>query len=414
MRNEILNHLDDPKQLEKLYQDNKSSFKTEFNLLFPEHNENKLLQYWDERLNYQGSEISWGSKKEFIFVLVLSLIAGCLASIPSFFKIDSEFFYTRNISLIIFSILATYFCWKNRLPKKKIIITGVIFLITLIFINLLPANNNSNTLILSLFHIPIFLWTVVGFTYVGNSLNDNRKRIEFLRYNGELLIISGLILIAGAVLTAITIGLFTVIGFDINEFYFKHIVIFCLPIIPILGTFLTQTNPQLVNKVSPVIAKIFSPLVLITVVVYLIAILFSGKNLYNDRDFLMLFNGLLIGVIAIILFSVSTTINQNISQVSGIILFALSVVTVIVSCMALSAILFRISTLGITPNRLAVVGANLLMLTNLFWISFQLFKTVFKKSDISSVENAIASFIPFYILWTIIVSFIFPLLFNFR
>ena len=414
MRNEILNHLDDPKQLEKLYQDNKSSFKTEFNLLFPEHNENKLLQYWDERLNYQGSEISWGSKKEFIFVLVLSLIAGCLASIPSFFKIDSEFFYTRNISLIIFSILATYFCWKNRLPKKKIIITGVIFLITLIFINLLPANNNSNTLILSLFHIPIFLWTVVGFTYVGNSLNDNRKRIEFLRYNGELLIISGLILIAGAVLTAITIGLFTVIGFDINDFYFKHVVIFCLPIIPILGTFLTQTNPQLVNKVSPVIAKIFSPLVLITVVVYLIAILFSGKNLYNDRDFLMLFNGLLIGVIAIILFSVSTTINQNISQVSVIILFALSVVTVIVSGIALSAILFRISTLGITPNRLAVVGANLLMLTNLFWISFQLFKTVFKKTDISSVENAIASFIPFYILWTIIVSFIFPLLFNFR
>ncbi len=270
MRNEILNHLDDPKQLEKLYQDNKTSFKAEFNLLFPEHNENKLLQYWDERLNYQGSEISWGSKKEFIFVLVLSLIAGCLASIPSFFKIDSEFFYTRNISLIIFSILATYFCWKNRLPKKKIIITGVIFLITLIFINLLPANNNSNTLILSLFHIPIFLWTVVGFTYVGNSLNDNRKRIEFLRYNGELLIMSGLILITGAVLTAITIGLFTVIGFDINEFYFKHVVIFCLPIIPILGTFLTQTNPQLVNKVSPVIAKIFSPLVLITVVVYFI------------------------------------------------------------------------------------------------------------------------------------------------
>ena len=414
MRNEILNHLDNPKQLEKLYQDNKTSFKAEFNLIFNQHKENKLLQYWDERLNYQSSEISWGNKKEFIFVLALSLTAGCLASIPSFFKIDSEFFYTRNISLIIFSILATYFCWKNRLPKKKIIITGVVFLIALIFINLLPANNNSNTLILSLFHISIFLWTVVGFTYVGNSLNDNRKRIEFLRYNGELLIMSGLLLIAGAVLTAITIGLFTVSGFNIRDFYFEHIVIFCLPIIPILGTFLTQTNPQLVNKVSPVIAKIFSPLVLITVVVYLIAILFSGKNLYNDRDFLMLFNGLLIGVIAIILFSVSTTINQNISQVSGIILFALSVVTVIVSGMALSAILFRISTMGITPNRLAVVGANLLMLTNLSWISFQLFRTVFKKTDISSVENAIAFFIPLYILWTIIVSFIFPFLFNFR
>ena len=128
----------------------------------------------------------------------------------------------------------------------------------------------------------------------------------------------------------------------------------------------------------------------------------------------MLFNGLLIGVIAIILFSVATTSKQNNSKVGDFILFALSIVTVIVSGMALSAILFRISTLGISPNRLAVVGANLLMLTNLSWISFQLFKTVFKKNDTRSVENAIASFIPFYILWTIIVSFIFPLLFNFR
>lgn len=414
MKNEIINHLDDPKQLEKLYRDNKTSFKTEFNLLFPEQNESKLVQYWNERLNYQSSEISWGSKKELIFVLVISFIAGCLASIPSFFKINSEFFYTRNIAIIIFSILAIYFSWKNLLSKKKIIVVGIIFLIALIFINLLPNNNKSSTLILSLIHLPIFLWSIVGFTYLGSSFNNNHKRIEFLRYNGELLIMSGLILIASALLTAITIGLFTVSGFDIKDFYFEHIVIFCLPIIPILGTFLTQTNPQLVNKVSPVIAKIFSPVVLITVIVYLIAILFSSKNLFYDRDFLLLFNGLLIVVIAIILFSVATTSKQNNSKLGGFILFALSTVTVIVSGMALSAISFRISTMGITPNRLSVVGANLLMLANLSWISFQLFKTVFKKSDISCVENAIASFIPFYILWTIIVGFFFPLLFNFR
>ncbi len=414
MKNEILLHIDNPKELEKLYRDNKTAFKTEFNLIFTEHKENPILQYWNERLNFQSSEISWGSKKELIFILILSLIAGCLASIPWLFKIDAEFFYTRNISLIIFSTLSTYFCWKNDLPKKKILFIGVVFLIALIFINFLPANNNSNTLALSLIHIPIFLWMVVGFSYVGKEVNNNHQRIKFLRYNGELLIMSGLILIAGAVLTGITIGLFTVSGFDIKKFYFEHIVIFFLPIIPILGTFLTQTNPQLVNKVSPIIAKIFSPLVLITVIVYLIAILFSNKNLYNDREFLMLFNCLLIGVIAIILFSVSTTSNQNISQVGNFILFALSVITVIISGIALSAILFRISTLGVTPNRLAVVGANLLMLINLFWIAFQLFKTVFKKSAISNVENAIASFIPFYILWVIIVSFIFPFIFNFR
>ena len=58
MKNEILTHINNTKQLEKLYRDNKTSFKTEFNLIFTEHKENTLLQYWDERLNYQSSDLS--------------------------------------------------------------------------------------------------------------------------------------------------------------------------------------------------------------------------------------------------------------------------------------------------------------------------------------------------------------------
>ncbi|WP_439882026.1 hypothetical protein ACSX1A_02465 [Pontibacter sp. MBLB2868] len=49
-------------------------------------------------------------------------------------------------------------------------------------------------------------------------------------------------------------------------------------------------HPDLVNKVSPVIARIFSPLVLVMLVIYLFAILYSGKNPYSDREFLIIFN----------------------------------------------------------------------------------------------------------------------------
>ncbi len=72
-----------------------------------------------------------------------------------------------------------------------------------------------------------------------------------------------LILIAGGILTGITIGLFFLIDFNIGEFYFEYIVIFGLAASPIVGTYITQTNPHLVFSVSPVIAKIFSPLVLL-------------------------------------------------------------------------------------------------------------------------------------------------------
>ena len=413
-RSEILRIIDNPRELEKLYQDNKAAFKTEFNLLYPDLTDNKLATYWYERLNYEGSEISWGSKNELIFVMIASLLAGVIAKIPAFLNINPESFYQRNIGFIIFPILTTYFIWRYRLSTKKIVSAGVAFLIALIFINLLPGNNKPDTLILSCIHLPLFLWAVLGFSYIGDNIRNYHKRIEFLRYNGDLVIMSTLILIAGAILTVITIGLFGLIGFKIEKFYTEYIVVCGAAALPMVATYITQTNPQLVNRVSPVIAKIFSPLVLITLVVYLVAMLFSGKDPYNDRDFLMVFNFLLIGVMAIILFSVAETFKRKENRTDSFILLALSIVTVIVNGIALSAILFRISTWGISPNRLAVLGANILMLTNLLIVTFKLFRIVSKKADISEAENAISKFLPVYIIWTIIVTFIFPLIFHFK
>jgi hypothetical protein len=48
-------------------------------------------------------------------------------------------------------------------------------------------------------------------------------------------------------------------------------VVVGLAAVPLVATFLTQTNPQLVSKVSPVIARIFSPIVLVMLVIYLFA-----------------------------------------------------------------------------------------------------------------------------------------------
>jgi hypothetical protein len=231
---------------------------------------------------------------------------------------------------------------------------------------------------------------------------------------GDLIVMTTLILIAGAILTGVTIGLFSLIGLNIEKFYFDYVAIFGLSAAPILGTYLTQTNPQLVGKVSPVIAKIFSPLVLLMLVAYLIAIIYSGKDPYNDREFLLIFNGLLIGVMAIIFFSIAESAKSVKNQAGTWILFLLSAVTIIVNGIALSAILFRISEMGITPNRIAVLGGNVLILVNLLLVTRQLFMVLRKKNDINSVGKAIAYYLPVYCLWTVIVTFIFPLIFGFK
>lgn len=411
---DILSNLDNPKELEKLYRDNKGAFKKEFNTLYPRIKDNKLAEYWHERLNYENPDISWGSKNEITFVIIASLLAGLIAKIPVILKLREELFFQRNIGFVVFPILTAYFIWKNKIAKKKTVLAGVVMLAALVFINLLPAGTSSDTLILSCIHLPFLLWAILGFAYAGDEYGNLPKRIDFLRYNGDLVIMTTLLGIAGAILTGITIGLFSVIGFHIERFYFDYIGIFGLSALPVVATYVTQTNPQLVNKVSPVIAKLFSPLVLIMLVAYLSAILYSGKDPYNDREFLMVFNFLLIGVMAIILFSIAESFKKNESRAGSILLLALSVVTIVVNGIALSAILFRISEQGITPNRLAVLGGNLFMLVNLLMISFRLFRHVYKKEDIRAVERAISWFLPVYIIWTVIVAFLFPFLFHFK
>lgn len=414
MKEQIRNHFDQPAELEKLYRADKGGFKKAFNSLYPELNNNTLAQYWNERLNFTHDEISWGNKNELVFIIIASLVAGLIAKLPAIFSINEDFFYTRNIGFIVFPVLAIYFAWKNKLADSKATILAAVVIAGLVFINLLPNNTKSDTLNLSCVHLVLFLWSLLGVAFVGGVENNGEKRLSFLKYNGDLVVMTTLIVIAGGIMSGITIGLFSLIGFDIAQKYMQNVGVFGLAAAPMVATYLTQTNPQLVGKVSPVIAKIFSPLVLVMLMVYLGAILYSGKNPYNDREFLLIFNGLLVGVMALIFFSIAGTAITAKSRAEVGILLALSIITILVNGVALSAIIFRITEYGITPNRAAVLGGNVLILINLVLVTIQLSKYVSKKSDLANVGKSIASYLPVYVVWIIIVTFLFPFLFGFK
>lgn len=414
MKEQILSNLDNPTQLEKLYREDRSAFRRAFKMLYPDLQDNSLTRFWDARLNFTKEDIFWGSGKGLVFVIIASMVAGVIAKLPTIFNINDEFFYPRNVGFIVLPALTAFFAWKNKLSFGKIAFIAGATLAGLLFINLLPDDKKSDTLVLSCIHLLLFLWSILGFAFVNSATNKVEKRLGFLSYNGDLIVMTTLIVIAGGIVSAVTVGLFHLIGLDIEQFYFQNVVIVGLPAAPILGTYLIRTNPQLVGKISPVIARIFSPIVLVMLVVYLVAIVYSGKDPYNDREFLLLFNGLLIGVMAIIFFSIAeiSKTAKNLWEVR--ILLLLSVVTIIVNGIALSAIWFRISEWGLTPNRAAVLGGNILILANLLLVTTQLFRVLFKKVNISIVGKSISFYLPIYIAWTIIVTFLFPLIFGFK
>lgn len=413
MKNEILEYINQPKKLEELYRHNKIAFRNKFNELYPDIKTNNIARAWFERLNYQKNSVSPWQKQDLYLIIVLSLVAGLIAKIPDFTSLSPDLFFPRNISFIVFPVLTAYFAIKHSVSRKQMAAVFTAILAAVIYINLLPGNDQTDTFILACIHLPLFLWILLGFVYTGKSHKSFRKRLDFLSYNGDLVVMTTLIIISGGLFTAITLGLFQLIDMNIEDFYFQHIAIWGIAAAPVLATHLVQTSPQLVGKVTPVIAKIFTPVVFIMLTIYLIAVLYTGKDPYNDREFLIVFNALLIGVMAIILFSISENSYKYKNNISLLMLSGLSVVTIILNGIALSAILFRIWEWGLTPNRAAVFGINILIFTNLILIAVSLVKNLVNEQQSEGAENSIARFLPVYAIWVAIVTFLFPLLFGF-
>jgi len=419
MRDEIKTNLGNPEILEKLYRKDRKAFKAAFESIYTEIESTETVKFWKIRLDYdiRPDTPKTFTLTELITVFVFCVIVVFLVKIPSIFNLSfpEDIFYMRNTAIIVFFGLTLYTVWFNRIKDiKKLIMTAMAFLIAAIYINLLPSDSQGAAVILAYIHLPFLMWFIYGIVFTGYEFRNLDKRIDFIRFNGDLVIFYALIAIAGGLLTAITVGLFDSIGLDIEKFYGENIIITGAAAAPVVAAFLIEKFPALVSRTAPLIATIFSPLVLITLIVFLVTILVTVKDPYNDRDFLLVFNIMLLGVMAIIIFSVSETSVIKNQKFNAIILFVLSTVTIIIDLIALSAIFYRLGEYGLTPNRLAVLVSNILVLINLVLIMAGLFRINFKKKDFTIVEKTVSKFLPVYLAWILIVIFAFPAIFGLR
>jgi hypothetical protein len=415
MRDKILAHLNDAATMESLYRSDRQAFRLAFFDVYTEIADRPQAAFWNERLRYKSTSVVFGRKADLLFIAATALVTAFLVKLPALFGVDGDRYYPRNISFILFTALLVYFARKRQLSIKTCAAISAVLLAGALFINWLPANEDSSTFILSCLHLPLFFWALLGFVYTGaRSLSHWEKRPDFLRYNGDLIVMTSLLSSAVMALSGITMGLFSLIGLQIEEFYLEWILLIELSACPLVATYILDINPNLVNKVSPIIARIFSPLVLVTLVGYLIGIAWASKDPFNDREFLLLFNILLIGVLAIVFFSLVELPRAAAGKGALLITLLLSVVTIIVNSIALLAILYRISSWGFTPNRVAVLGANILFFVHLILIALQLFKQYRKKEvEFWAIEKVIAVFLPFYAGWALFVAMVVPFIFRF-
>ncbi|HOW32452.1 MAG TPA: hypothetical protein PLP88_12885, partial [Bacteroidales bacterium] len=310
MKNEIQENIHNPEQLELLYRTDKKGFETAFFEIYPEISKHKTAEFWRLRLTPDSNlPDSAGMVRKDVLILIISCaVTGFLIKLPQIFGLDLQqyLYYEKNAGLIVLLGLTLYaFLIRGKASLRHILITFAVFALSALYINLLPSDRSSHSVTLAFLHLPLMLWCLYGLVFIDFDTNSLSRRIDFIRYNGELAIWVALMAIAGGILSGVTIGLFEAIGLKIEQFYFNYIIIIGMVSAPVAASFIIRFFPAVTGKIAPIIANIFSPVVLVTLLVYLASILLTGKDPYNDRDFLIIFNLMLLGVMAIIVFSVS-------------------------------------------------------------------------------------------------------------
>jgi hypothetical protein len=421
LENRITESREDPAELEKLYHQKPQAFAGCLSRVWEKYPESAVLRTWKERLFYvpfladRGKELG-----DLIALVLLCLVAGLASKLPALWGVDvwnmdvgAHSFYPRNFALLFMPMIAFFYAFRKKLPAALIAVMAGAFAVSLAGINLMPAIQPYETRILSMLHLPLLLWLVVGLAFTGRDWRDPAARLDFLRSTGELFIYTVLILLGGVVLTGFTLGIFRLIGIDIRNFYVSNIAVVGLFAAPIVAAYLTEKKRELVESFAPILSYIFTPLFLITLVIFLITMLALGKSPYTDRDFLLIFNGMLVLVIALTLYNITERKPNAVARVFDVMNSVLILAALAIDGIALSAIIMRLSSYGVSPNRIAVLGENILLLFNLIGLAWQYVRCFSGRARYAVVENWTAMCLPVYFVWFIVIVFLFPVIFAF-
>lgn len=375
--------------------------------------ESETLKVWNARLAYlQKPEPREKQGRKTVILVFVSFMACVLVKMNAILHLDTQWFMSRFFPLIVIGTMAVYFSLTEFRHRNRFSLYG--FAGCLVLLLLLPDGKHSASVTMALIHMPLVFLSLLALTFMGHGWMKPDSRILFIRYLGEVLIYTAIILLGGMILTGITIGLFSLIKVNIGNWYSEYIVVFGLTTAPLVATYLFDVSTERKSRIAVIIAHIFSPLFLVTVIVYLVVIIAKGRSPYSDREFLITINGLLLLVLAITVYSICGKDDTKNQRLQDVISIGLVSTTLVINLLALSAMVFRWAEYGVTPNRVAVTGTNILIFIHLVLILKTYAAHAVKRCPVQALLVTVSGFLPIYTAWSVLMAAALPLVFNFK
>ena len=357
-----------------------------------------------------------GARKEAIVAFGFAVLAAVFIKAPTLFGIPisdgNEGFYMRNASLFVLPCLIGYFLWKRQLAVSTVGWIAGAFAVAGAFANLSGWGAARGFEPLTALHLPITLWLAVGIAHAGGRWNEVSGRMDFIRFSGELFIRYVLIALGGGVLCAFMALTFKSIGIDIETFFGSWLLPCGAAGAVIVAAWLVEAKQGVIEAIAPMLTRLFTPLFTAMLVAFLGTLLFSGRGINIERELLIGFDLLLVVVLGLLVYSISARDPQAPRGVFDVLQVVLVVAALIADAVALWAIGARIGEFGFSPNRVAALGENVILLVNLAWSAVLYVRFLLRRGSFESLERWQTGYVPVYAAWAAVVVIVFPPLFR--
>ncbi|WP_027344215.1 permease prefix domain 1-containing protein [Hamadaea tsunoensis] len=357
------------------------------------------------------------SRRDIAIMVAFAVAAAVAFKIPALFGLDwtkgDGDFYARNLGLFAFAPLTAYLAYRRRVSTKTIGVLAAVFVVGAVAVNAYPMKSDGQTLWLAAIHLPIVLLLAAGVAYTGGDWRNQQRRMDFIRFIGEGLIYYVLLALGGGVLVAFTGGTFAAIGLEAGPVLFTWVVPCGAMAAVVVAAWLVEAKQAVIENMAPVLTKVFTPLFTAALLALLVGIIWTSNGLQVEREVLILFDLLLVVILGLLLYAISARDSLAPPGIFDKLQLALVGTALIVDLVVLVTIIGRISEFGLTANKTAALGENLVLLANLGWAAWLLLRFIRRRNGFGALELWQTRYLGVFGVWAAVVVLAFPPIFNF-
>lgn len=362
------------------------------------------------------------------WILSLGLISGFVLwglTSPSLFVIQEMPLFLWLWSPVLAVSSLVYCSHVNPSLKRRSLLSGsLIWALAgycFLLASFLPEPAHTQYLEILIFHLPLIAWIGLGSCLIPRPVST-ADRFSLLIKSLEVVMTAGFFMLALGIFVGVTEMLFSTLHLDIPDVIIRLLITLGLGLTGLIAFTLcfnplkppsTQYFQSHLLALLALVARLFMPLVLIVLAIYICVIPFNFLIPFQERDVLVAYNLLLFAVLGLLIAATShdfTNVPARFHAPLRWLITLIAGLAAIITVYALTATVYRTFQNSVTINRLAIIGWNVVNLSVLITLVWKQVKAP-PKLWVTALHQTFARSMICWAVWAICLILLLPVIF---